>query len=265
MGTATGIIIKSSAYIKAGDFFMNKKNSDFIIKNVLLQFIICSVIFLLILYLSKSNSSLFSVIKKTYSSELEKNISSEEVQDAFNHIGGLFSSGNKKENSDVVAEIDAGGKDISAKDKEKIAGEVSLKKYTLNKTAVLPLKGEITSAFGYRIHPISGEYGFHSGTDIAAAEGTDILSAFDGVVIKAGYNEWNGNYLKIKHSDSVVTMYCHCKKLFVKNGTEITAGEKIASVGSTGNSTGPHLHFEVIIDNISYNPIYLLKGAVDEI
>jgi murein DD-endopeptidase MepM/ murein hydrolase activator NlpD len=95
--------------------------------------------------------------------------------------------------------------------------------------------------------------------------GTAIYSAFDGKVIKADYDKWNGNFIKIEHENNIMTVYCHCEKLLVKKGDVIKAGQKIATVGSTGSSTGPHLHFELRINNISYDPQNALKTAVNEV
>jgi murein DD-endopeptidase MepM/ murein hydrolase activator NlpD len=129
----------------------------------------------------------------------------------------------------------------------------------------LPLEGKITSPFGLRIHPISGQQRFHAGIDIAAATGTPIYSAFDGRVIYAGYDQWNGNYLKIQHENNIMTVYCHCEALNVKKGDTVRAGNKVATVGSTGSSTGPHLHFELRINNVSYDPQNALKTAINEV
>ena len=104
---------------------------------------------------------------------------------------------------------------------------------------------------------------FHAGIDIAAEKGTNIYSAFDGVVSEADYDKWNGNYLKIKHDNNIMTVYCHCEKLNVKKGQKIRAGEVIATVGSTGSSTGPHLHFELRINNVSYDPKTALNEAIN--
>ena len=119
--------------------------------------------------------------------------------------------------------------------------------------------GRYTSYFGYRISPITGEYGFHTGLDIAAPEKTKIRAAFGGTVLKSGFDEKAGNYLYLSHDDGLVTFYCHCSDILAEIGTVVRQGETIALVGSTGYSTGPHLHFEVRKDNIRYNPLWLLE------
>ena len=113
----------------------------------------------------------------------------------------------------------------------------------------LPQSYTITSWFGYREDPFTGEIAYHSGTDIAAPEGTPILAAADGTVtIANAINSWGGGYgyhIKVKHNDTYDTLYAHCSSICVTVGQEVKQGEVIGYVGTTGNSTGNHLHFEV--------------------
>lgn len=107
----------------------------------------------------------------------------------------------------------------------------------------------ITSQFGYRTHPVTGTYKYHSGTDIAAPTGASILAAASGTVIMAGYNAGGyGNYVVIDHGGGVTTLYAHASALCVSNGQFVSQGQLIAKVGSTGMSTGPHLHLEVQVN-----------------
>lgn len=113
----------------------------------------------------------------------------------------------------------------------------------------LPRDYTITSPFGYREDPITGQTSFHSGTDIAAPEATPILAVADGIVVDANdidpWGESYGYYVKIQHNETYETLYAHCLAVFVVEGQEVQQGEVIALVGNTGNSTGSHLHFEV--------------------
>lgn len=113
----------------------------------------------------------------------------------------------------------------------------------------LPQSYTITSWFGYREDPFTGEIAYHSGTDIAAPEGTPILAAADGTVtIANAIDSWGGGYgyhIKVKHNDTYDTLYAHCSSICVTVGQEVKQGEVIGYVGTTGNSTGNHLHFEV--------------------
>lgn len=111
---------------------------------------------------------------------------------------------------------------------------------------VSPLRGRITSLFGMRTHPISGKLVHHDGVDVAAPTGTTIKSAAAGKVAYAGWADGYGNLVEVEHADGRTTRYGHCQSLKVKAGQTVKAGQAIATVGSTGNSTGPHLHFEVI-------------------
>lgn len=107
----------------------------------------------------------------------------------------------------------------------------------------------ITSNFGYRVHPVTGTYKYHSGTDIAAPTGASILAAASGTVIMSGYNSGGyGNYVVIDHGGGITTLYAHASALCVSTGQFVNAGQLIAKVGSTGMSTGPHLHLEVQIN-----------------
>ena len=108
-----------------------------------------------------------------------------------------------------------------------------------------PLFGIITSKYGYRDHPIIENASFHTGLDIAAKKGTDISAFADGTVIESGKNKTYGNYLLIEHKNGIRSFYGHNSRLSVKKGQKVKLGQKIAEVGSTGMSTGPHLHFEV--------------------
>lgn len=113
----------------------------------------------------------------------------------------------------------------------------------------LPQSYTITSLFGYREDPFTGEIAYHGGTDIAAPGGTPILAAADGTVsIANGTDSWGGSYgyhVKIRHADSFETLYAHCSSICVTEGQQVKQGEVIAYVGTTGSSTGNHLHFEV--------------------
>jgi len=120
-----------------------------------------------------------------------------------------------------------------------------------------PLKGTITSEFGEREATIKGMTTDHKGIDIAANSGTSIKAAMEGTVSVAEENSEYGKFIKIVNGD-VMTVYAHCKKLKVKVGDKIKVGQAIATVGSTGNSTGPHLHFEIRNKNRYINPRLLI-------
>lgn len=120
----------------------------------------------------------------------------------------------------------------------------------------LPITGAvISSGFGWRIHPVTGERRLHKGVDFAAPTGTPIFAAADGVVTDAGWTDGGyGNIVELRHEDGSVTLYAHTNRVYVSKGQVINKGQAIAEVGTTGRSTGPHLHFEVQPDG---------KNAVD--
>ena len=117
----------------------------------------------------------------------------------------------------------------------------------------LPVAGTITSQFGHRVDPITGEVSSHTGTDIACADGTPILAAADGTVTVAnGLDSWGGSYgyyIQIDHGGGLETLYAHCSSICVATGQQVQAGQVIGYVGHTGRVTGNHLHLEVRIDS----------------
>lgn len=120
-------------------------------------------------------------------------------------------------------------------------------------TFIKPVSGSITSNFGAREEIFKGVDSYHTGTDIGAKSGTKVVSSISGTVTIATYNQYNGNYVEITNGN-VVTKYLHLSKITVKKGVSIKAGEKIGEVGSTGLSTGPHLHFEVVYKGTKIDP-----------
>ena len=125
----------------------------------------------------------------------------------------------------------------------------------------LPLTSykRISDEYGYRMHPTLGVQKFHNGVDFAAPSGTPILAAYGGTVVGAAYNSSMGNYVMINHGDGLYTIYMHASALYVSQGQTVSKGEQIAAVGSTGRSTGPHLHFSVRVNGEYVNPWNYLK------
>ncbi len=120
-------------------------------------------------------------------------------------------------------------------------------------------EGYIASPYGWRIHPNTGKKAFHRGVDIAAWPGTPVRATADGVVSFAGWSGGSGKLVVIEHGFGFTTCYAHNKKIVVKVGQEVKRGQIIAYVGSTGNVTGPHVHYEVWIDGKAVNPYKYLK------
>ena len=137
--------------------------------------------------------------------------------------------------------------------------------YCLAQPLVFPLEGgqaARTSGYGWRADPMGGSGSdFHLGNDLAAAEGTAVLAAAGGVVRVAGTHSSYGNYLRILHDDGDETLYAHLQYLFVRAGQRVEAGQRLGTVGQTGNTTGPHLHFELLHRGIRYDPTQALQNA----
>jgi len=121
----------------------------------------------------------------------------------------------------------------------------------------------IGSRFGFRIDPFSGERAMHTGLDFPAEVGTPILAAAGGVVIVQEYHGAYGNMVEVDHGNGLVTRYAHASATFVKKGDIVKRGQKIAAVGSTGRSTGPHLHFEVWVSGVPQDPQRFLAAGED--
>ena len=128
---------------------------------------------------------------------------------------------------------------------------ISYKKPALSINLIRPISGTITSRFG---HVSSRRVSRHTGLDIAASTGTKIKAAAGGTVTFSGYKGSFGYMVVINHGDGIETYYAHCSKLYVKAGQQVNQGEVIAAVGNTGNSTGPHLHLEIRVNGVAYNP-----------
>lgn len=129
----------------------------------------------------------------------------------------------------------------------------------LGELFIYPIRGRLTSPFGWRADPISGERKHHSAVDLASAKGTPIKAAMDGRVSRVGQDSVYGKYIIITHSGGYKTMYAHLNVTSVREGAYVVQGAKIGEVGSTGYSTGPHLHFAVYKNDRAINPLELLN------
>ena len=158
------------------------------------------------------------------------------------NIGGAQENNEQtnEEQKQVTEEKKEENKELSEQEQmEKEAKEIKEKI-----SFIAPIKGRISSTFGWRNPTTASVPKYHTGVDIAANEGTIIKSATDGKVIMASSAGDYGNHYQIQ-IDDVIIVYAHCKKLYLKEGDTVKQGQNIAEVGSTGNSTGPHLHFEI--------------------
>lgn len=123
----------------------------------------------------------------------------------------------------------------------------------------LPISsGVLSSAFGWRIDPFTGNHSFHEGVDFIGQVGEPIVAAAHGRVVIAGHHPQYGNMVEINHGNHISSRYAHAAKLFVKVGDNVKTGDRIASVGNTGRSTGAHLHFEIRYKEVPQNPLYFV-------
>lgn len=125
-----------------------------------------------------------------------------------------------------------------------------------------PVEGRVGSGFGFRVDPFTGRAALHTGLDFPSDVGTPILAAAGGIVVVSEVHPAYGRMIEIDHGNALITRYAHASKLLVKVGQLVKRGQKIAEVGTTGRSTGPHLHFEVLVSGVQQNPVRFLAGKV---
>lgn len=148
---------------------------------------------------------------------------------------------------------------VSKEEEEEIARKNS---YDINNMIwPLPSDHTIYTYYGYRTPPTAGASTFHKGLDIGGPYGANIVTALSGTVTKTSYNSTSGYYVEVSHGNGVVTRYLHCSKILVSVGQTVMQGDTIALVGSTGVSTGPHLHFSVVINGNNVDPYPYLKAV----
>lgn len=233
------------------------------------QCAVCAILVLSVFAMSRSGSALYLALRAQYASLMEEDYCADGVwtaaKRAAQHV--LEPVADNEPAAETVATIDeraevetitsSGGEDIRVLD---ALQDSSFDAVVVSQEAVLPVHGKVTSGFGYRIHPITGNRSFHTGVDLAAPEGTPIAAAYGGTVQETGYTSGRGNYILLSHSDNLQTLYCHLSEIQVQQGDSVDAGGTIGLVGTTGMSTGPHLHFELRVDGVRCNPVYVLRG-----
>lgn len=254
-----------------------KTKTDYLVRLILLQSVLSVIIAVGVFAVSKISSSAYETMKSDFANIMKKDLSAGDVAEDIKDAVQLVIADEKEtastnpslESYEVISDETgetvavgeilpegSGGGDMQS---GIAASGTSFASYKINAKAVLPLENaRITSKFGYRTNPVSGNYGFHTGLDLAAEEGTPIAASFYGEVIKIGESDVWGKYVLMRHSESFETYYCHMSEIYVKEGDVIRQGETVGLVGSTGWSTGPHLHFEVRINGIRVDPEILL-------
>ncbi len=168
-----------------------------------------------------------------------------------------------RENKNKISILEKQEKELLEKSKEigNLIQTLSRRSKYVEGQMVWPLQytTNITSSFGNRLHPILRIYTMHTGIDIGGKSGESILAANDGTVIISGWQSAYGYTVVLDHGGGITTLYAHCSKILVSKGDEVKVGQIIAKVGSTGWSTGPHLHFEVRVNGEPQNPLNYVK------
>lgn len=249
-----------------------EKPRDFLLRVILTQSVLCVILALVAFAVMKIGGDRFESAKQSYWTLFSEDMERKELVETFKSVSSfLFKPQDALSQSETTAPAEetsisataaqstesqdgAGGEDLLFPDKN-----ASFAPLTVSGSFCAPVAyTKVTSDFGYRINPVTGERGFHGGIDLAAPSGTCIYAAFSGQVTTVSYSEVRGNYVILTHNSVLQTVYCHCSEILVEEGAKIRGGEVIAKVGSTGQSTGPHLHFEVRLDSVRYNPAWLL-------
>lgn len=127
--------------------------------------------------------------------------------------------------------------------------------------SLFPLAGWISSGFGYRRHPYDGRYLFHRGVDIVAEPGTPVRAPGDGMIVYSGRRRGYGKVIIIDHGLGIRTLFAHCSRLFRTKGMRVKRGDTLAEVGSTGRTTGPHLHYEIRKNRKAVNPVTFFSSV----
>lgn len=235
-----------------------EKPKNIMTKIIAVQLVLSLLISSILFAVCRNDGDLSQGIKSFYAGICEKDMMVSEILNVFKNVTKSAFAPNIQEEETEENET-AAGETTSTQTGEK--ADFSPVFLTVNFQNPIE-SNNITSHFGYRISPITDEYSLHSGLDIAAPENTEIYSAYDGIVIKAEYNEINGKYIVIKHSNTLKTTYNHCNKLIVHEGEKVKKGAKIALVGATGYATGNHLHFEVLLNGKYINPLWVLNYEI---
>lgn len=219
---------------------LNKKYQPKLVL-LLVQITVCLIILILATVLKSFGGSFFECVKQWYNDKINDSLIVEKSIDEYkNLMSKKFSKDVKFLNQDIK----------------------ELQNINLSVNLFDPLEsGKITSKFGKRNDPITGKESTHNGLDIGAESGKPIYAVLSGTVKKAEKIGGYGNCIIIDHGNNIETLYAHCQSLEVLSGDLVNRGQEVALVGSTGRSTGNHLHFEILIDGKRLNPEKFFNGT----
>lgn len=273
-GIASGKKYDYCEYRRGHESGEPKVKTDFLLPVLKVQIILCIAIGIFMIIMFKTQSSVFLFLRESYYNISSTDIPFAEVVKSIKKSADFvfepINDTDKVKKNDETESYSQEAFSLASYDDNELTGiggediltakeKTSFAPVSMSQKAVMPVENaKITSKFGYRVNPVTEEYGFHTGLDLAVREGTPIRATFGGTVTKAQESKLRGNYIVISHSDNVETVYCHCKELFVSEGDIVSAGDIIALAGMTGQATGPHLHFELKINGLWCNPVWIL-------
>ncbi len=242
------------------------KKKDSFMTVLIVQTLVSATLIGIMLYSFFNSGSFYKTIVDEYEEQMSEDYIQDDFSEAFmkmNEYADVFAQKTRTGRAESISAedesvISAGGKDIVFTSLDALEG-ICFEKVETGVEMELPLDDfSVSSEFGYRIGPISGDAGIHTGIDLAASYGKEIKAAAPGKIVDASWDNSYGNYIKILHDNNTVSIYAHCSSLCADEGERVETGDVIAKVGSTGDSTGNHLHFEIRKDNIRINPSFYI-------
>lgn len=225
------------------------------------QILLCLAVFAFVFFSRSINAPYLQELKDQYQVMLSQGVEFS-TENSVARLASNFVSDLRVSAQDILSQLEAptaseslgqGGILPVTQTKSPPSG-MSMDSYTLPETLHLPVSGYVSSLYGFRKHPVTGQDDFHAGLDIAAAQDTPVFAVLDGVVIKTAWSNGRGNYIVIRHANGVQTLYQHLSCVLLRAGEPIQKAQVIGTVGSTGVSTGPHLHFELILNGMRVDP-----------
>lgn len=253
-------VVKPKDDFEQTEMVEKKKNSTNSV--MIVQLVVCIFAVVSVFLIGRLSPQTFEFIRDEYNRIMSVDMDAKEIASSAKKVIERTEATDEGQTAEKSTERKNVNTVKSAADGEVMA-VMSL--FKSDEEITVPVHGEITSEYGNRTNPVSGEYLMHSGVDIAASQGTEIRAAYSGIVSEVGSNSVGGNYISLVHKDGSETLYCHCSKIIAEKGDVIRAGETIALVGSTGRSTGPHLHFEITVDGKTENPLLYLPNENGEV
>lgn len=237
-----------------------KTAADCHFKILVLQMITVAVVLISAIIIRIFGGDLYTYLSSLYHEKFDEITSTSFVMDEEKE-----KEENEKENDSNDVNADLYDADVDSSLKENITEFEQYESKNVSVSAqsfLFPVDGEVVSEYGMRTNPVTNIYTLHGGMDIAADTGTPIYSAYEGAVSAAGYSDTYGYYVVVAHTSEIKTLYAHCSELLVEKGETVKKGDRIALVGNTGRSTGPHLHFEVRVGDSRINPRWILGEII---